>query len=359
MRYLIITYDDYFNIPYIKYYEEHLRRCGQTYDIVLWSRSGQTYEAPDNHFVFATKDMSGKLAKILLFLRWRSFVLQELETRDYDRVVVLTTIPGVLLIDKLLGKYRRKYWFDIRDYTYEYFPLFKMLVKKLVLSSAVTSISSPAFRSFIPEFGRIVLAHNITNNAFEEEFCGLDENKKTVTIGFVGGIQYVQQNETLLRQFANHPGFCLKYVGKSHLGCDLASFARDNGIENAMFLPAYTNDQKPDIYRSIDMINSIYGGGSQIVKLALPNKLYDCIIFKKPIIVSKGTYLASIVEQYDLGLAVDIDSDSVVHMVEQYLASFDRRKFEEGCRCFLKKVMQEHTLYQQALNGFCAGEEIV
>ena len=40
-------------------------------------------------------------------------------------------------------------------------------------------------------------------------------------------------------------------------------------------------------------------------KLALPNKLYEALYFKKPLIVSKDTYLAERVENYGIGIAVE------------------------------------------------------
>ncbi len=359
MKYLIITYDDYFNIPYIKNYEDHLKRHGHSCDIILWDRSGQADDGVPNHLIFTEPDRRSKLGKLIPFFHWRQFVLKAMKAGQYDRLIVLTTLPAVLLADRLTGKYRGRYWFDVRDFTYEYIPFYKKVVARLVNRSMVTSISSEAFRNFLPDFPGLVLAHNITNDAFEAPHCTLTRDTSPIVIGFVGGIQYEKQNQQLLRQFCNLENFRIKYVGKPHLGCDLPGFCKENHIHNVEFGPVYRNEEKPAIYRSIDLINSIYGGGSQITQLALPNKLYDCILFKKPILVSKGTYLASIVEQYRLGLAVDIDNDPVVEMVQAFLDAFDPAAFDENCRRFLQKVKAETAVYQAALDQFCSGKDRV
>ena len=273
MRYLIISYDDYFNIPYIKFYEEYLSKHGHSYDIVLWNRSGQSVDLP-NAFVFSAKDKRSKLGKILPFLRWRRFALEVLQNQTYDRLILLTTMPAVLLYDQLKGKYRGKFWFDIRDFTYENIPFYKKLVGDLVHASGAVSISSPAFRTFLPDSGKIFLTHNISNTDSMEEHCTLDPHETPLRIGFVGGIQFREQNQLLLKQFANNPDFILNYTGKAHLGCDLKPFCEENGIQNAEFFPAFTNDQKPAIYRNIHLINSVYGCNNQVVKLLLPNRLY-------------------------------------------------------------------------------------
>lgn len=353
MRYLIVTYDDYFNIPYIQYYERVLRQYGHEYDIVLWNRSGQQVDLP-NAFVFSGKDHHSKVAKVIPFLQWRRFTLEVLRKNHYDRLIVLTTMPGVLLADKLTGEYKGRFWFDIRDFTYENVSFYKKIVAKLVHASGAASISSPAFQSFLPESDHLYLTHNISNQDAAVDRCSLEESHTPVNIGFVGGIQFVKQNQSLLKQFANNPKYLLSYIGKAHLGCDLQPFCQENDIRNVYFRPAFTNDQKPGIYENVQLINCIYGCDTQVVRLLLPNRLYDSVLFKKPILVSKDTYLAQVIEQYHLGLAVDVENEDVVKAVDNYLASFDRERFEQGCRLFLERVEEEIAAYSQALDRFCA-----
>ncbi len=354
MRYLIITYDDYFNIPYVKYYEEHLRKNGHIYDIVLWNRSGQKAKVP-NAYIYYGKDHHSRLSKIIPFLGWRRFVLRLLKRQSYDRLILLTTVPAVLLADRLLSVYRKRFWLDIRDFTYENVPFYKRLVADLVYAAAAVSISSPAFRCFLPETDNIFLTHNISNQNALEEHCTLNPDCLPIRIGFVGGIQFKTQNQILLRQFANNPAYQLDYVGKVHPACDLQSFCQENHIQNAAFYPAFMNDEKPRIYKSVDLINCVYGSGSEIVQLALPNKLYDCILYKKPMLVSKGNFLARVVQQYHLGLAVDIEKDSVVQMTDDYLRNFDYEAFEQGCETFLQVVLQDQAKFEDALDFFCSG----
>ncbi|MBR3979357.1 MAG: hypothetical protein IKJ94_07030 [Oscillospiraceae bacterium] len=352
MRYLIVTYDDYFNVPYIRYYEDFLKAKNHTYDIVLWNRSGQVVDIP-NAFVFNGRDRSSKLGKILPFLQWRRFVKRILKKQAYDRLIILTTLPAILLSDVLLKEYPGRYWLDIRDFTYENLGFYKKLVETLVDSASAVSISSPAFQSFLPQREHIYLTHNISNQDAAAEVCTLDTRRSRFCIGFVGGIQFKEQNQLLLRQFANNEKYLLKYVGKAHLGCDLSPFCKENGIENAEFHPAFRNEEKPQIYQDIDLINCVYGNNNQVVKLLLPNRLYDCILFKKPILVSKNTYLEEVVQEYNLGIAVDPEQENVVAQVDAYLEAFDRESFQEGCRSFLDRVNREITNYTRALEAFC------
>ena len=354
MRYLIITYDDYFNIPYILNYESCMKQHGIDYDIVLWNRGESTAPHPDNHLVFTHKDSSNKVSKIAALLAWRRYVLRVLRQKHYDKVIVLTTLPGVLLHHVLVKQYNKNYWFDVRDFTYEQVPFYKTLVADLVRKAQVTSISSKAFLDFLPESDNIVLTHNITNTDHAQQDSALDLNKRPITIAFVGGIQYQHQNELLLHSLGNDPDFMLKYIGKVKPNCTLPAFCAQQQIHNVEFLPVYRNEEKPQIYQSIDLINSIYGNTSKITCLALPNKLYDCILFKKPILVSSGTYLAEIVKEYHIGLALDLETDPVDQRIREYLDHFDPDVFRAGCNRLLEVVLAENQKYTEALECFCS-----
>lgn len=358
MKYLIITYDEYINIPYIERYETCLQQMGKSYDVIVWNRSGSsTPYNKANYFVFEAKNTKSKIGKIIPFIRWRKFVLQVMRRSEYERIIVLTTIPAVLLADQLLKKYAGRYWLDIRDYTFENIALYKKLVGQLARKSYVTSISSAAFASFLPEDAPIVLTHNLTNDNAEDASCDFDKTKACFSLTFVGGVRYPEQNKKLLLQLGNNPRYLLRYIGKTHPGCELQPFCQEHNIENVEFLPAYLNEQKPQLYQSIDLINSIYGNDSKVVTLALPNKLYDCVLFKKPILVSSGTYLAQLVQTYHLGLAVDIEKDDLPQLLQTYVESFDRGVFECGCKEFLEVVRLEQEHCDNTLERFLAGKE--
>ena len=248
MNCLMISYDEYINIPYIADYEALLQECGVSYQIVLWDRRGLGVAAEREHaLLFHAKNPRSKLGKLLPFLRWRGFVLRLLRQGEYDRLIVLTTVPAVLLSDRLLGAYSGKYWIDIRDFTYENIRWYRGIVERLVRRAAGASISSDGFRTFLPNGIPLYLSHNLTNESAEEQLCHLDPQKRPIVIGFLGGLRYEKQNQRLMRQLANSKKYSLCYMGKSHPGCDFPGFCQRNHIENVRFFPAYQNEEKPEL----------------------------------------------------------------------------------------------------------------
>ena len=172
------------------------------------------------------------------------------------------------------------------------------------------------------------------------------------TIGFVGGLRYFEINKAIIRSFANSQTHQLLFAGKKHPGCDLERFCHEHGIKNVVFLPAYSNEEKPRIYEQITVINSVYGSGSLEVITALPNKLYDAVLYKKPIIVSSSTYLEKVVMKYNLGFSVDIGKDNIKLLLDNYLEDFDNEIFLDGCKRYLSIVRAEKQMALERMNAF-------
>lgn len=355
MKICIITYDEYINIPYIQKYENIMEKYNIDYDIILWDRRNLLSCNPimnNNYFIFKSKVKKSKISKIIPFYKWKLFTLNILKTNKYDKIIILTTLPAILINKYLVKKYTNKFLLDIRDFTYENFKLYKKNVDKLVEKSALTFISSEGFRDWLKISSKINLTHNISNIDKEKDISFIDLNTTEIIIGFVGGIRYYVENCKIINTFKNVPSIKLVYIGKTHEGIKLEKYCLDNKINNVIFKPAFQNNEKPAIYESIDIINSVYGSKNQIVKTALPNKLYDCIVFKKPIMVSDNTYLSEIVKKYHLGFCIDVDNDNIYQKLLNYIEDFNYKLFLKGCSDFKDKVLKEEKQAEVKLKEF-------
>ena len=86
-------------------------------------------------------------------------------------------------------------------------------------------------------------------------------------------------------------------------------------------------DDLPRIYDQTDVLVCTYDTKKKNVCYAEPNKLYEAIWFRRPIVVSKGTFLADKVSKLKIGFSVNpFDEEDVVKVVgkcERFLASAD------------------------------------
>ena len=97
----------------------------------------------------------------------------------------------------------------------------------------------------------------------------------------------------------------------------------------------------PEIYNNIDVVIALYDVDSVNVLYAEPNKLYEAVYFKKPIIVSSGTYLAEKVNR--LGIGFDIDATDSAN-IDTFISGLTEQKIN-------KKVMNAEKIdRREAIN---------
>lgn len=61
--------------------------------------------------------------------------------------------------------------------------------------------------------------------------------------------------------------------------------------ERIIFHGAYSAAEKESILQKVDILFNAYGNGIPLLDYALSNKLYDSLIYKKPILTCPGTYM--------------------------------------------------------------------
>lgn len=357
MKIGIITFSDRNNMPYLKYYEDIIQKEKVNYECIFWDRfTNKKTEKINNEYTLHIKCLPGanKLGKIIPMLKYKYIVEKIIKKEQYTHLIILTTLPGVLINKVLLKQFKNKYILDIRDYTYEKYEFYKKIVDKLVDKSFFTAISSKGFLRFLKNSKKIVSCHNISNAEVPNESCEDLKDKRQITIGFVGGVRYFKENCKLIDSLANNPTYKLAYIGRPNVDCDLEGYCKGKNIRNVIFKGAFKNEDKPEIYKEIDLINALYGNNSLEVTTALPNRLYDGILFKKPIIATNGTYLGKCVETFNLGMVVDLadSNEKIKSQIKNYILNFNEQIFTNNCKSFSKRVIEEQYKFRHKIQEF-------
>lgn len=331
-------------MPYMERYEKNFKENNIEYDIVTFDRdSTGKVEKQGNTYLFKHVTGTNKLQLLLLSIKYRRLILKLLKKNKYDKLVVLTTMPGVLISNKLFKKYKNRYIFDYRDYTYEKIKIYRKVVDKIVKNSYCTLMSSKGYMKYFTNKEKIIITHNISNDEYREDKASDLKNKANLNIGFLGYVRYFDVNSRLINAFKNSDKFSFTYIGLPFQDCDLEGFCKENNISNVKFMGRYENSEKAKLYKDIDIINSIYSLDSQEVQPAIPNRLYDAALFKKPIITAKGTYLSEIVEEYGLGISIDVFKDDISKVIEDYVKEFKPEEFEQKCNKFLEEIYKDEN----------------
>lgn len=354
MKVLIVDTVSYNRAPYLQYYIDACKEKKVDYDLFLWNRD-RTGGLQKNGNVYTMNSIcpfgGSKFKKIIPMLQYRNALLKVIKNEQYTHLVLINTLAPVMISNHVLKHFDQRYILDIRDYTYERIKKYKAIETQLIEHSYFTTISSRGFLQFVTPSDKIVINHNISNLDKIEDTVRLDKSKK-ITIGFVGSVRYPEVNQKLIAAVQNDPRFILEYVGPEVDGCNLEDYCKVHGIKNVVFKGKFSNEQKPEIYKQIDMINSLYGDFSLEVTTAIPNRYYDALIFKKPIIASKGTYLGELVEKNSVGVAVDINDDAFYSKLKRYILTFDKCRFIKCCSRELNQIINEQESFEKQINCF-------
>ncbi|WP_044401338.1 glycosyltransferase [Lacinutrix sp. Hel_I_90] len=138
------------------------------------------------------------------------------------------------------------------------------------------------------------------------------KNKITI-IGIVGLLLRKNEYIKLFETYKNSETVAIHIHGKGQHQNIVEDYAlKYDNITYFGPYNAFTDAEK--IYKSLDIIYLVYDTDQVSLnnKLALPNKLYECMYYKVPLICSKDTYLAELVEKDNIGVAINYKEENAI-----------------------------------------------
>lgn len=358
MKILIVDTVSFNRAPYLKWYIDACKKNNVDFDLFLWDRTKTSHlEKDGNMFVFHHKCEFGgnKIKKILPMILYRKKLLQTIKIGQYTHLILINTLAAVMISNFVLNNFDGKYIMDIRDYTYEKYEIYQKIENKLIEHSAFTTLSSRGFLKFIKPNNKIIINHNIGKTDFKIQKPTLNA-KEVVKIGFIGSVRYKKENLNLINALGNNNDYKLIYIGEHVAGCDLESECIKNEIKNVSFIGKYNNDEKPKLYENVDIINSLYGNFSLETTTAIPNRLYDALLYMKPIITTENTYLSEVVKKYGIGISLpgsqNYNQKEYRRKIKDYIKNFEPVTFINNAEKLLKIVMNEQEIYRAKIDEF-------
>ena len=350
-------------MPYLNFYLEALDGTSTEIHVVTWRRDGErdiTLNSDKifvHEFVQNQKDEVAKRSKIGNFLKYRAFVIHLMEKENFDKIIVLHTLPAVLISDKLIHNYNRRFILDYRDYTYENFAPFKSLIGKLVNSSYATFVSSDAFRVALPNVDKIYTSHNllVDSLAYRDVRSGQDRIHVPIRIAFWGFIRHEKINEEIVKKLGGDRRFELHYYGREQqTAWNLKALTESCGFTNIFFHGAYLPQDRYDFAEKTDLIHNMYENDPGMQK-AMANKYYDGIIFRIPQLCTVGSYMGDRVLRENVGIALNPYEDDFADQIVKYYSQINWKVFDAECDTATKQVVSEYeagkTVIQSLTNA--------
>ena len=205
--------------------------------------------------------------------------------------------------------------------------------KRIITKSLLTVMTSEGFIDY--HFGderphNIVVIPNRVNPALlEMPYQRMDFDINHLSIAFVGGFRYtsvINFATVIAEHFPQHEfhayGIILEH------GEELNALCEKYG--NIHFHGKFRNpDDLPSIYEKIDLVLSTYDATYINAQYAEPNKMYEAIFFRIPIIVSSNTFLAKKVSRLGIGYHINaLNKQEIISFVNKLTAADINKKLE-------------------------------
>ena len=351
----VICFWDRYATPYLMKYEEMLQQAGMQYEVIFWNRDtkvGKPGFRQEGHEVFFDYHCPRGKKKILSFFVWSKQIKRYVKEKQYSHLILLSTVPAVLLSLMVTRSYKNRYIFDIRDYTLEEYSLFRKVVMKLVKHSCLTTISSKGFLTWLDESPKIMPNHNITISEEKGFTAAVFSEGKPVRFSFVGNVRLDTQTAAMVKTLGHSSRIEQHYYGRVLSVCNIDEIIKENNLTNVTLHGPFDVKEKESIYRATDLINTVYANAEKEEDIPLgdstplPNRLYDAIVFYRPLVTSRGTYLAELSDEYHLGVNVNGFDANLEEEIINYTKSFDRKAFMDGCDKLRDLVSKEESIYR-------------
>lgn len=337
-------------------YERMFKELQKDYDILIWNRSLINEKCNGTIYSYDKEDIANSKnpKKIIKYIGFYIFVKKHLQKSNYSKVIFLdTSACTVVLLRRFMKKYYyKKYWIDIRDYSFENIPIYKKMLKKAIDSAYCVDISSRGFLEFLPQINDYCVTHNVDYETIEKVKAAPRMASDKIRISFIGNVRYYELNKQLLLKFKNDDRFLVQFFGTGSE--ELEKFCIDNKIYNCKFIGRFSYERTSEFYQETDLINNIYGNMTMEVRTALSNKLYYSIYLDKPILVSPNTYISEVVKKYNLGFVVDYDNKNLVEDLYEWYKNYvkvtsDTRK--DAIKC----IEADLEDYKKSFKSFVMG----
>lgn len=290
-----------------------------------WDRenSFQSLECKEeNVFVYSSHNGYGTAFKMLLGVpKFIHAVRKELKNVNPDILIIRHWSTCFVLLPLIPKKYKVIY--DVSDMpdseNKNMVKVYKLLERYVLKHSDVVILSSSYYLPFYENRHKsiYVLENKVDTNLMVRN--KKDYKHERLTISFIGMIRYYETLINLIEASKELP-IDIHLYGKGIDSKIISHYCLTEKINNVFIHGAYDYKDIERLYRSSDLIYTAYPSMNENVQYSIPNKLYEALLFERPLIASVNTALGNIVEKENLGFVVDSSSvESINSVLKQVL----------------------------------------
>ncbi len=318
---------------------------GYEVDVYGFERGGETYAQPANYTIetigYHTVSMSYYKRLLVIYKALRKLHKKYRHQKDILFYYFFFDVAfGATLVS------RRPYIYEESDIPYAnignsfLLNYLKRKDKSIIRKSLMTVMTSEGFINYHcleNQLENIHLVPNRVNPALLQlTYTHKSLDAEHLSIGFVGGFRYQSVYNFAEVVARNYPQITFHVFGTLMENVsEIKELSKEH--KNVILHGIFKNPQDlPSVYEQLDLVLATYDVTSINAQYAEPNKMYESIFFRVPIIVSKGTFLSEKVNRLGIGYAVNgLDKEEI----KNFLHSLTKEDIYLKIKC-LKAVPQ-------------------
>jgi len=353
MKVALILNANLYCSPYAKIYSKILEDMKIDFDFIAWDRTN----TGETGGLFYNKSFPyGKGRKLTWFVNYfgySTFVKKLVRKNKYDKLVIFGPQVGFFLYMFLRRNFNKKFAFDYRDIFID--QKAPKLFGRLLKMSAMNSISSPGFNPYLPKGVEYVQSHNFDIDILKKGLADTESTdstfKRPITILTIGSIRDFDENYQVMSSLRNNPDYHIRFIGRPDKdGEKLKSYSVTDEQTNVEFIGFFKDEDQKNIISEADFIN-IFRPTKVKCSSTFTNRFYYALIYRKPMLVTKGSIEGSYVEKYNLGLALD-DCTQLDEKIKKYISEFNYEKFSDNCKELLQLFHSDYDIFKQRFTEF-------
>lgn len=322
---------------------------GYAVDVYGFDRGGETYAKPTNFSIESIGYHSVSMSynkRLLVIIK----ALRKLHKKykKHNNVVFYYFFFDVAFAASLVSN--RPYIYEESDIPYSNIGndllrnFLKSRDKKIIKQSLLTVMTS---EGFIKYHGLEKQQKNIclVPNRVNPDLLSLPYSHKQLdvehlSIGFVGGFRYRSVLNFASVVANEYPNITFHVFGNL-MENEKEIKELSNQHKNIKLHGLFKNPQElPSIYEQLDLVLATYDTTSVNARYAEPNKMYESIFFRVPVIVSKETFLSDKVNSLGIGYSIyGLDLNEIRLFLNDLTVESINAKFNN-----LSKIPQEEAV---------------
>lgn len=348
MKIALILANNIWIAPYVRIYTRLFDSCGVDYSIISWNRDGNDQTEGFQYNKILEKNGPAGLKE---YRGFTSFVKKTIKREGFDHLVVFGGGTSCLLAD-LLFRFRHRFIIDYRDLSIDQKPGFRQLFSVISQWSYANIISSPGFKKCLPKRDYLI-SHNFDADTVKELIAkpmeGSFKTDGDIEVLTIGGIRDYDSNIEVVDSLANHDRYHCFFVGKGIASQRIEDYCKDREYTHVSFHGYYDKKDEPGFIRAASFLNIFYPRKISH-DTALSNRFYNSLLYKRPMIVTKGTTQGDYADNYQVGVAVE-NCDGLAERLGMFLKT-DFRQYSDRCNALLLQFLEEDKQFKEKVKAF-------